>query len=453
MTLRSFGLLLAVVAACESTDAATDVASDASIDLPPSSPRSFRPAGCAHSVATPATTTRFTVDDRDTFGAAPTPRHVHVSWPADPATTVAALWRTDADTRATVMRLGTAPDRLDREVLGAATTARALTGEVTWHEAHACGLLPDTTYYYRVGGEGNWSDVQTFKTAPGRPDVEVAFAVTGDSRDSMAVWGSVQTRILSVAGARQPDFELFSGDAIPYGSPDDAWDGWFEAAAPTMRRMPFMQAHGNHEALSVAYLLQVAQPQAGNPAQDELYYSFDYGPVHVVVLDDTPYDDDYAGGLFGAQVAWLRRDLAAHRARRRDVPWVVVVSHKAPFSASAHSEDGDVRSIRATMAPIFDELGVDLVLSGHEHNFEVTRELDGRGGPPVGRRGVVYVVSGGAGAGLYELYPSPWRRYGERVNHFLLARATQRSIELTPHRVDGSVMAEGRVVLTPRPLP
>lgn len=451
MTRRFLSVCLAAaLAACDApatppADASPEVAAAPKV-------QATRPAGCAHTVYAPVGTTQLTVGDRDTVGPDPTPRNVHVSWAADPATTIAAVWKTDAATRAAVMQLGAAPDRLDRVVLGQTTTARSIFGSVTQHEAHACGLAPDTTYYYRVGAEGHWSEVQRFKTAPGRPDVDVTFAVTGDSRDSMAVWRATQERILSTAGARQPDFELFTGDAIPFGVTQEGWDAWFDAAAPTQRLMPFMLAHGNHEGLSLAYLLQVALPQVGSASQDELYYSFEYGPVHFAVLNDTPYGADYEGNLRGDQVAWLRRDLAAHRPRRAAVPWVVVAHHKPAFSASNHSEDGDVATIRSTLPPVFDELGVDLVLNGHEHNFEVSRELDGSGRPAVGRRGVVYVVSGGAGAGLYGLAEeSPWRRYGERVNHFLLVRATQRSLEVTPHRIDGTVIAAGRVSLTPRP--
>ena len=418
-------------------------------------PFAYVPSGCAHRVTAPIGTTRNVREDRATFGAAPEPRSVHVSWPADPATVAAFVWQTDVGTQASVVQYGVSPTAIDQTAVGSVGTAGLAGNQVTVHEVHVCGLLPDTTYHYRVGGEGHWSAVQRFKTAPapGRTDYDVRFVVAGDSRDNANLWQQVQERVL--AGVNPPDFELFTGDAVLVGFLQNLWQEWFDGARRSMAVMPFVTVHGNHEGLSVNYLLQFAQPQAGVSSQDELYFSFDYGPVHFVVLNDTPLRSDYDGDVLGTQLAWLRADLGRARANRARVPFIVATHHKPAFSSASHSDELDILAVRRGWAPVYDEFGVDLVINGHEHNFELMKEVDGQGREVQGRRGTRYVVTGGAGASLSGLGSDgaqPWSAYFERTLNFLDVHATMTRLEVTPYRLDGSVIEGGRVALTPRPL-
>jgi hypothetical protein len=113
-----------------------------------------------------------------------------------------------------------------------------------------------------------------------------------------------------------------------------------------------------------------------------------------------------------AQTDWLRRQLAASKAR-----WQIVAFHHPPFTCGGHA--GSV-AVRRAWLRIFQRRGVDLVLSGHDHNYQ-------RFAP---RRGVRYVVHGGGGAQLYSLRRCPdWypRRVVGRVRHgflYLVARET-----------------------------
>ena len=414
----------------------------------------YVPTGCTHRVTAPEGTTHTVREDRTTFGAAPEPHNVHVSWPADPASVAAFVWQTDAATQASVVQFGVSPTALDQTGVGSVGTAGATGSQVTIHEVHVCGLVPDTTYHYRVGGEGHWSAVQRFKTAPapGRTDYDVHFVVSGDSRDDANLWRQVQERAL--AGLNPPDFELFTGDAVLVGFLQSLWQGWFDGARGSMASMPFVTVHGNHEGLSVNYLLQFAQPQTGVASQDELYFSLDYGPVHLVVLNDSPLRSDYDGDVLGTQLAWLRADLTRARANRARVPFIVVTHHKPPFSSSTHSTETDVLTLRRGWAPVYDEFGVDLVLNGHEHDFELMREVDGQGREVQGRRGTRYIVAGGAGASLTTMAAGavqPWSAFFESTLNFLDVHATMTRLEVTPHRLDGSVIEGGRISLAPRP--
>ncbi len=418
-------------------------------------PLAYTPEGCMHRVSSLPGTINNVLGNRTVFGPMPAPRNVHTSWPADPSSTIAFVWQTDSQTRASVVQFGTDPMMLDQTALGSVSTGGLGSTEVTIHEAHVCGLRPDTTYHYRVGGEGHWSAVQRFKTAPaqGRTDYDVNFAVSGDSRDNFTTWRQVQERV--VMDAQQPDFQIFTGDAVLLGTLQGAWQQWFTGAAGSQAVMPWMMAHGNHDALAINYLMQFAQPQVDAPEQSELYFSFDYGPVHLIFLNDTPLRDDYAGNVAGTQLTWMRADLTRARANRARVPFLVAVHHKPCFGSSRHSSTTDTVFVRTTWAPVFDEFGVDLVLNGHEHDFELSKELDGRGQEVSGRRGTRYIVAAGAGAQLYELQdgtPRSWSAYYESVVNFLRIHATMTRLEVTPYRLDGTIIDRGRVSLTPRPM-
>jgi hypothetical protein len=70
-----------------------------------------------------------------------------------------------------------------------------------------------------------------------------------------------------------------------------------------------------------------------------------------------------------------------------------------------------------------------------------------------GRRGTRYVVAGGAGASLTTLGAGalqPWGAHFESAHHIVEVHATMTRLELTPRRLDGTVIEAGRLSLTPR---
>jgi 3',5'-cyclic AMP phosphodiesterase CpdA len=111
------------------------------------------------------------------------------------------------------------------------------------------------------------------------------------------------------------------------------------------------------------------------------YYRRRYGPVELFLLDSNNVD--------AAQTAWLARSLAASRAR-----WKIAAFHHPAFTC------GNYRSHPAVVAGwvrLFERHRVVLALSGHDHNYQ-------RFAP---RRGVRYVVHGGANSDLYPLQACP----------------------------------------------
>jgi hypothetical protein len=85
---------------------------------------------------------------------------------------------------------------------------------------------------------------------------------------------------------------------------------------------------------------------------------------------------DYRSGQPNLQTIWLERTLAHARRgpetmRRGETPvdMIVVQMHQCALSSSSAGNGSDL-GIRQAWLPLFDRYGVDLVVSGHEHNYE-----------------------------------------------------------------------------------
>jgi hypothetical protein len=98
---------------------------------------------------------------------------------------------------------------------------------------------------------------------------------------------------------------------------------------------------------------------AGDPAKG--YYSYDLGDWHIIVINSN------CGAVGGcgagsAQEQWLRGDLLANVADCTLAYW-----HHPRFSSG--SSHGDNASMQAVWQALYD-YGADVVLGGHEHNYE-----------------------------------------------------------------------------------
>jgi hypothetical protein len=366
------------------------------------------------------------------FGADPTPQQIHLGLAADPRTSIAIQWRTADDvTLASTVQLGTGEGAgLDQLAEGMTFTYH----DVRMHEVHLCDLAPDTTYRYRVGGADetgeHWSPTYSFRTAPDpgeSPDAEVTIAFVGDSRGGNVVWAQIVEQLL----ARAPDLVLFGGDAVGNGNHQWEWDAFFTAAEPLLATTPMVVAHGNHEINAVNYYAQLAM------MGDEESFAFDYGPAHLTVLNDSPVDD----GVIGSKT----RDFLAADLDASDLaPWQLVIHHRPLYSASP-SHGGDPE-LRALWQPLYDAHGVDLVLNAHEHNYERTLPMRWGGAQATPAEGTIYIVSGGAGAGLYPSGTDFWTAYSESTHSAVILEVRQGSLEATAIREDGSVLDSFSIV-------
>ncbi|HEY5010889.1 MAG TPA: hypothetical protein VIH73_06990, partial [Acidimicrobiales bacterium] len=174
----------------------------------------------------------------------------------------------------------------------------------------------------------------------------------------------------------------------------------------------------NHEAESSDFYANWSIPGTGDYA--ETFASFNVGNTHFVLFDDSPMalalSPTALPAEAQAQVAWIESDLSAAESDRTAHPFIVVVSHRCLFSTSTHAQDPDVLVARAVLAPIFDKYHVDLVMNGHNHEYERSFPLNANAKNPESNdvvlqtdptKGTTYVVNAGAGADAYATDSSP----------------------------------------------
>ncbi|MBI4605969.1 MAG: metallophosphoesterase [Planctomycetes bacterium] len=296
------------------------------------------------------------------------------------------------------------------------------------------GLKPDTLYHYRVTHIDQTAFARsTFRTLP-EPGSELTVAASGDA-------GTLSDEQLAIAGLLEklaPRLLLITGDLVyPYGSPRNYHEKFFEVYEDLLRGTCVYPSLGNHDCwLSPDYWLYAFHTPANNPAGTDAYYSFDAGDAHFVALNTCE------GEVPEEQVAWLDQDLAA--AQRG---WKIVFFHHAPYSNAIH---GGTVPVRDAVVPVFERRGVDLVLSGHDHVYERSYPILGgmmrdafQDPDYVAPRGIIYVVTGGGGAGLYDYFPSPEAHlsaFFRSEHHYVKLRIAPGEIEGTAVSVEGKTL-------------
>ena len=98
-----------------------------------------------------------------------------------------------------------------------------------------------------------------------------------------------------------------------------------------------------------------------------------------------------------------------------------------------------VDSLKQGIVAAAEESGAVMVFSGHRHTYERTFPL--LGGKPA-ENGVVYMVSGGAGAPLDETTTTSYTAKAAAVNHFVLLNVTADNILGIVKSSNGSVLDE-----------
>jgi 3',5'-cyclic AMP phosphodiesterase CpdA len=198
--------------------------------------------------------------------------------------------------------------------------------------------------------------------------------------------GAADTAGTVAAGlAQDPEAVVLALGDLTY--PRGARKEFTDCYAPTWGRFKnrTWPAPGNHE-----YYTPGARPyfdwwgaRAGRG-----YYSFELGSWHVISLDS-----NLAPAQHAAQLDWLRADLAAHPARCTLAYW-----HHPLYSSGGH---GSIPKMRDAWQLLY-AAGAELVLSGHDHDYErfAPQDADGRLDPTHGIRQFV-VGTGGA-------YPTPF---------------------------------------------
>ncbi len=276
----------------------------------------------------------------------------------------------------------------------------------TFHTVVLTGLIPGLHYYYTIISDETESPLYRFWAAIPQNE-PIRFVVYGDSRGGWNDWQST----LLVAQAiehEDPMFILNTGDLVDNGWNPDDWVDFF-TASPFVHNSTFYPVLGNHENYSHLYFSFFSLPC------NERWYSFDNGPVHFIALDSNPR---HAYRLL--QHLWLLYDL-----RTQSQPFTVVFFHHPVYSSGEH---GNTTLLQKMLAPVFERFDVDIVFNGHDHDYERSRVND-----------IVYIVTGGGGAPLYDVGHSPWTVYSEKTYHYCLLTVNSSTVTFEAKKPDGFV--------------
>ena len=263
------------------------------------------------------------------------------------------------------------------------------------HEATLSGLTADTVYQYMIftnGADLTPGGSATFRTAKPTTTNSFRFAAFGDSGNGSQNQKDVATRLLQV----QPDLVLHTGDLIyPEASYDLFETEFFQIYKDLLKSVWIAPVMGNHDVTynnGQSFIdVFVNPPNATNPAERELYYSFDYGNAHFVMLNHY-FEMSTVGS---AQYNWLQNDLASSTQF-----WKFVVFHEPAYFSDPNQLPSGNTKIVQNLVPLFEQYNVDMVLSGHQHLYERLYPLLGGQVSTIEAGAVVYVVTGGGGAGL-----------------------------------------------------
>jgi len=260
--------------------------------------------------------------------------------------------------------------------------------QLTRHRVEIGGLTPGEAYTYQVGdaSRGWWSPRGTLKIPlPGKG--ETTFLSFTDMqaqtpKQYARSWGKLSEKALAL----YPNalFAVSPGDMVDNADNLNQWNWFLDAGQKALRAMPLMPAPGNHENKGSALERYFPFGKLAGQGDNGLYYSFDAQNLHVAVLNTNDLDGN--SKLAPAQVKWLKADMKAAKA-----DWKVVVLHKAMYSNGSHYADGDVIALRDQLTPLFAELGVDIVIAGHDHTYLRTEA-----------KGVQYVLAGTSGVKFYK---------------------------------------------------
>lgn len=301
-------------------------------------------------------------------------------------------WRTDYPAQSRI-RLGTTK--------GVLNLVKDDSTFVTEHEVRVTGLNTYTKYYYSLGsltdtlqGDSN----NFFRTLPAKGDNSKLYriGVIGDCGNASTNQINVNNQLVNYLGSNYMDSWLLSGDNAYSSGTDAEFQAQFFNIYKNelLKKYPLWPAPGNHDYENgssarqndhnMPYYNMFTMPtnaEAGGVASGtEAFYSYDIGNIHFLSLDSYGKENNTTRlyDTLGAQVTWIKNDLAANTNKQ----WVVAYWHHPPFTMGSHNSDteGELMLIRQNFIRILERYGVDLILTGHSHDYERSKLMKGHYG-------------------------------------------------------------------------
>jgi len=267
------------------------------------------------------------------------------------------------------------------------------------------GLQAGTTYYYRVGGGSQWSELHEITTGDGS---NYSFVLAGDPqigasgniRSDNYGWAKMIQKVQS--SFSDVNFLISAGDQVETASNEDHYDAYL---LDELTNLPVATTIGNHDnSANYSEHFNVPNHSALGTTAAGGDYWFTYGDALFMMINAQD-----------ASAAEHKEFMQQAIAANQDANWTIAVFHQSVYSGASHSKTEVILDWRKIMVPVVDELNIDIVLMGHDHSytrtyqmrsFAIAEELtsDGAqvsGGKAVDPEGTLYVTANSASGSKY----------------------------------------------------
>lgn len=238
-----------------------------------------------------------------------------------------------------------------------------------YNQATLANLEENTKYVYRVVNGDQVSKIYDFTTKDF--DGSYNFIFAGDPQIGASGSASKDTEgwdktLSDSINKFNPNFILSAGDQVNTASDENQYSGYLDHEELTS--VPQATTIGNHDSSSNAYTQHFNLPN--ETAKGETAAGTDYWYV-------------YNNTLF-MNINTNNTSTAEHKAfmkeaikENQDVRWKVVVFHHSVYSVASHSVESSILKRREELTPVFDDLGIDVVLMGHDHVYVRSNMMKG----------------------------------------------------------------------------
>ena len=260
----------------------------------------------------------------------------------------------------------------DAETFPAETMETGVDG-FTSHQATATGLKPGTEYAYQLVNGETASPIYTFTTDGGEEGFSFAYAGdpqigAGNTTTDTETWEETLDIVANSEEFEGVDFLFSAGDQVNGAGNESQYDGYLNHEP--LYSLPVAPVIGNHDSASAAHDQHFNVPNESDlgvtPSGGDYYY----------VYENTLFMVLNSNNLSTAEHRQFMIDTINDTADL-DIKWKVVEFHHSIYSVASHAVESDILQRRSALVPVFESLGVDVVLMGHDHVYVRTYMMDG----------------------------------------------------------------------------
>jgi predicted phosphodiesterase len=243
-------------------------------------------------------------------------------------------------------------------------------------------IKPGRKLNFRISQEK--SQFGSFNFSAPLPAEKVKLAVWADSQGGWKTFA----QLVKLINSHQPDLSIGVGDLVSDGSEELAYPRLLSHVSGLS--FPQLLIPGNHdydgfyEDLNPQFFKKYIYGKDAKTFGLQLF-----GPVGLISLDP---NENFPVEIKDAssQADWFHKTMLSEE--WKSSPWKIIMLHQPPYSQGWPGYHGE-KSIREFLEPYFHAGLIDLVISGHTHDYErLTREFSGNP--------VTFLIVGGAGGGL-----------------------------------------------------